>query len=98
MTLCPSPTLRILPNPEHDPQEFEGLEGLASHIRSRGFYGGVRILQASRSRRSCCCWLIRLPCQPEAKVIAPRNKQLAACASSPSDPPTSLAGHVPALL
>ncbi len=68
VTLCPSPTLRILPNPEHDPQEFAGLEGLASHIHSRGFYGGVRILQASRSRRSCCCWLICLPCQWKVKV------------------------------
>lgn len=48
MTLRPSPTLRFLPSPEHDPQEFAGLEGLASHIRRRGFYGGVRILQV------CC--------------------------------------------
>lgn len=47
VTLRPSPTLRLLPNPEHDPQEFAGLEGLASHILSRGFYGGVRILQAT---------------------------------------------------
>ncbi|KAL4430862.1 hypothetical protein ABPG75_006118 [Micractinium tetrahymenae] len=47
VTLCPSPTLRFEPNPEHDPQEFAGLQGLASHIRSRGFYGGVRILQAT---------------------------------------------------
>lgn len=80
MTLRPSPTLRLLPNPEHDPQEFAGLEGLASHILSRGFYGGVRILQVRRHR-----------CPVDGLCAACTNATCGQlCAPSLRDPPHQL--------
>lgn len=47
VSLTPSPTLRFLPNPECDALEFDSLEAFGRHVRGCGFYGGIRLLQAT---------------------------------------------------
>eukprot|EP00887_Chlorella_sp_A99_P005428 scaffold1.g5428.t1 len=47
VTLRPAARLAFLPNPAGDPSDWSSLESFASHVSARGFYGGVRLLQAT---------------------------------------------------
>ncbi|MFQ6133970.1 MAG: mevalonate kinase [Armatimonadota bacterium] len=47
VTLWESPTLEIVPSPDHDPHSFSSLEQLACTAERDGYYGGIRLIFAT---------------------------------------------------
>jgi len=45
--LWESPRLQLVPNPEHDPTEFDSLPALVEVAQRNGYYGGLRLLLAT---------------------------------------------------
>lgn len=45
--LVPSERVVFVPNPELDPLEFSSLDTLSTQLRSKGYYGGIRLLKVS---------------------------------------------------
>ncbi|KAK3234438.1 hypothetical protein CYMTET_55309 [Cymbomonas tetramitiformis] len=66
VTLTPSSQIRFLPHPEHDPQEFDSLVALATRVKTHGYYGGIRLLQALcyKFHEHCTNLQIALPAKP----------------------------------
>ncbi len=50
-----SPELRIYPNPEHDPTQFESLTSLRDTASVQGYYGGMRLILAASKRFADMC-------------------------------------------
>ena len=50
VTLEESDYLRLEPNPQFDPTEFENFAELAAVYGDQGYYGGLRLLQAACKR------------------------------------------------
>jgi glucuronokinase len=65
VTLWESPTLRILPNPVHDPTEFSSLKVLDEVATRDGYYGGLRLILASSKKFNEYCHHHNI--EPEAK-------------------------------
>mmetsp|Transcript_67077 Transcript_67077/g.212298 ORF Transcript_67077/g.212298 Transcript_67077/m.212298 type:complete len:340 (-) Transcript_67077:165-1184(-) len=64
--------IEFIPNPEHDPSVFASLEGLAAHVSSRGYYGGVRLLMATCKRFFEHCAALSPPLLPTHKNFSLR--------------------------
>ena len=49
-TVRESPSVEIIPHPEHDPFEFESLQALHNTAERDGYYGGTRLIYATCKR------------------------------------------------
>eukprot|EP00239_Pterosperma_sp_CCMP1384_P003867 CAMPEP_0197844330 /NCGR_PEP_ID=MMETSP1438-20131217/1313_1 /TAXON_ID=1461541 /ORGANISM="Pterosperma sp., Strain CCMP1384" /LENGTH=369 /DNA_ID=CAMNT_0043455057 /DNA_START=85 /DNA_END=1194 /DNA_ORIENTATION=+ len=66
VTLTPARKVELIPNPECDPSQFDSLASFAERIKVHGYYGGVRLLQATLLRfyEVCSEQRIELPHRP----------------------------------